>query len=193
MGVYGMIDPVYITNFNRTRSELEEFWIFAVCVAGKQAKRTAKAVDMLLQKEKGGTPMQKIARMIDNGLLEKNLREIGTGQYSRIVRALTESRGLDLTKASVKDLEAIHGIGPKTARFFLLHSRKGIKLAALDTHLKRYVKDQGQWNVVRGQGTEYEQIERIVLRMAQEKRMSPAKFDLWVWRKYSGNQPKKAA
>lgn len=185
-----LVDPIHITNFNRTKTELEAFWIFAVLVAGKQAMRTARAVDMLLQMEKGGTPMQKVAHMLDKGTLEKNLREIGTGQYNRIIKALTESRSLDLTKASVKDLEAIHGIGPKTARFFLLHSRKGIKLAALDTHLKRYVKDQGKWNIVRGQGTEYEQIEKIVLQMAKEKRMSPSKFDLWVWRQYSGNLPK---
>lgn len=31
-----MIDPVNgIVNFNRSRKELEEFWIFCVCVAGK--------------------------------------------------------------------------------------------------------------------------------------------------------------
>jgi thermostable 8-oxoguanine DNA glycosylase len=187
-----MIDPVYITNFNRTIPELEELWIFCILVAGKNAKRTARAVDAFLKLESGrAKPFSKIQRMINDGTLIKNLKIVGAGQYSRISRALQESLSLNLKTATIDELEAIHGIGEKTSRFFVLHSRKNVELAVLDTHLKRYVVDQGRWNVIRGQGSWYKQIEQVVLEMAKEKKMTPADFDLFIWRKYSGNEPRK--
>jgi thermostable 8-oxoguanine DNA glycosylase len=187
-----MIDPVYITNFNRTIPELEELFIFCIMVAGKNAKRTAKAVDRFLKLEPGrAKPFTKIQRMIDNGTLLANLKTVGTGQYSRVMKALEGSLSLNLKTATIDELETIHGIGEKTSRFFVLHSRKNVELAVLDTHLKRYVADQGRWNLIKGQGSWYKQIEQVVLKMAKEKKMTPAEFDLHIWRLYSGNQPKK--
>jgi len=170
---------------------LEEFLLFCICVAGKNAKTTARLLDGLLRLENKGTPFQKIRRMIrDNDLLEC-LRMIGIGQYNRISKAFAACLQLDLRTVTIQDLEAVHGIGPKTARFFIVHSRRNQKHAVIDTHMTKYVKQQGRWNITKGKGTEYEQVEKVVLEMAKEKKMSPAKFDLWVWRKMSGNLPVK--
>jgi hypothetical protein len=45
-----MVDPQFVTKFDRTQRELEEFAMFSVCVAGKNASHIAKAVDRLCQK-----------------------------------------------------------------------------------------------------------------------------------------------
>jgi len=44
-----MINPTTITNYNRTQSELEEFLMFSIMVAGKSAKQTAQKLNQFLR------------------------------------------------------------------------------------------------------------------------------------------------
>lgn len=146
-----MNSPLEITNYNRTASELEEFWIFCLFVQGRNSDfgfECMRRVVNSLGRQKLGTPdssktpfdcirheMEWNSNYIHN-LLVVN----GVGQYTRFARALEESLQLDLRTATLKELLSIHGIGPKTARFFLVHSRGGEDYAVLDVHILRWLR-----------------------------------------------------
>lgn len=181
------IDPTKITNYKRTQEELEQFLIFCVCVAGKNAQRTAKAVDILLDGQIG-TPFERIRKMIKHNILIDGLRKSGIGQYTRLSKCLTEmiNVDIDLKKVTIEELESIHGIGPKTSRFFVLHSRKSQKVAVLDTHILKYLSKKG-YNVPKAtpSGRRYKEIEQVFLEMAKKLNTTPSKLDLEIWK--SGN------
>ena len=96
------------------------------------------------------------------------------------------SRGLNLSSCSIEDLERVVGIGPKTARCFVMHSRRGARHAGLDTHVLKYLKSRGV-DVPKSTptGRRYAELERIFLDMADESGKSPAEFDLEIWKRYS--------
>ena len=66
-----MIDPKNITNYNRTRVELEEFLLFAICVAGKSSSQIAPKINALCAEAKdcGDTPLEYLAWIIHQGEL----------------------------------------------------------------------------------------------------------------------------
>ena len=44
-----VIDPFNITNYNRTETELQVFWLFCIMVAGKNAGQTATKLTNMLK------------------------------------------------------------------------------------------------------------------------------------------------
>ncbi|NBP02621.1 MAG: hypothetical protein EBU90_21370 [Proteobacteria bacterium] len=96
------------------------------------------------------------------------------------------SRGLDLKTCSVSDLESVRGIGPKTARCFLMHSRRGARYAGLDTHALKYMREKGI-DVPKSTptGKKYLELEAKFLELADRSGKSVAEFDLEIWRHYS--------
>ena len=119
-----MIDPNNITNYDRTPAELEEFALFAVCVAGKKAEKTAQKLDMFMQllaeRQPGVRPFHAIYKE-GRAQVRAMLEQVKMGQYTRITDAFMSLCGVDIEFAGVVWLES--AIGPKTARFILLHSR----------------------------------------------------------------------
>ena len=179
------MDPTEAINYNSSIEELEYFLIFSICVANKGAYRTAKIIDDLLS---GCSPFDRIRFLIETGQLDKSLREVRTGQYNRIGRALREivEAGLDLRTCSVEDLLKIHGIGNKTARFFILFTRPNQRLASLDTHILKFLQDKG-YNVPKStpSGKKYKEIEELFLKEADKAGRSIAEFDLEIWKSYT--------
>lgn len=178
-----MIDPFDVTKYDRSKSELEEFLAFCVFVAGKPAKRTSQNLDKLLNED--GSPFQQIRKWIDDGSFRSKLEKYGFGQYTKLCRAFSEltSSNMNLKTCSVEDLESIYGIGPKTARFFILHSQKGAKVACLDTHILTWMRDQG-YDAPRSTppaGRQYRELEECFLKIAEEKGKTPADLDLEIW------------
>ena len=53
-----MIDPAKITNFNRTQSQLEEFLLFCIVVAGKNSKVQAAKLGEFLSHLRRGLGVQ---------------------------------------------------------------------------------------------------------------------------------------
>mgnify|MGYP000890137236 CR=1 FL=1 len=190
-----MIDPSKVTNFNRTRNELEEFILFSIVVAGKSAYQQAEKLEEFLYpwRIQGYSPFQAIYAMdADRHALTLFLKDVKMGQYQRISTAF---RGISyfffptsldkehpLKIAQIKTLECVKGIGMKTARFFALHSRPNQYLACLDTHVLRWLGNKGH-DVPKTtpSGARYLELEKLFLDYAKEMDMLPATLDLHIW------------
>jgi len=189
-----VIDPRYVTKYDRTQAELEEFWLFCLCVAGKTAMTQAKLLDKFLKDNRSkGLPDQSpfgiIRSLVQTGELLEALKLSRLGQFNRLERAMRESLDLNLSTDIVDALEGIYGVGSKTARFFLLHTRKDQQIAVLDTHVLRYMRDQGL-TTQKGtppKGPKYAELEKVFIGLAKAANMSIADYDLHIWRTYSGN------
>jgi thermostable 8-oxoguanine DNA glycosylase len=184
-----LVDPHDITDFDRSEKDLQTVILFWIAAAGKKATTAARSLDSLLRRgeEMFGVSLPfSILEAFGDGLAEA-MREQGMGcnnNKSRSMLALARS-GIDLRTCSVEDLESIPGIGPKTARCFLIHSRRGVRHAGLDTHVLKYMREMG-FDVPKStpSGRKYSEIESIFLDMADASGMSLADFDLSIWRKY---------
>ena len=193
-----MITPTNITNYNRTQAELEEFLLFTILVAGKTAKTQAIKLDLFLSNHplKNGTlndkkdsPFDFIQRLIDLKMLKIWMKDCKLGQYNRLENAfvgIMQFKG-KLDSVTLDELESISGIGSKTSRFFLLHSRPDQKIAVLDTHILKYMSKQG-YNVPKvtpSDKKKYRKIEEDFLYECRILKKNPAELDLEIWKSYS--------
>lgn len=194
-----MINPDNITNYNRTIEEAEEFLLFSIMVAGKNAKTTAKKLDSFLNLKKifgmeRMLPFQFIERLSNGNLLDLAIRNAKLGQYKRIKKAfegVLQFKGWKIFSVKPQDLESVKGIGPKTARFFILHTQRGVSHAVLDTHILRWLRDHGvDAPKSTPSGKKYLELENKFLTYAKEYEINPAELDIQIWKSYSNNQTK---
>lgn len=181
-----MIDPTAVTNYNRTDAELEELMLFSIAVAGKTAQIVSKQLQSLLDAVPGKSPFDKIKKLVKAGKLLSALKKSRLGKYGILVKAYTQITDFDLRTCTADELETVHGIGPKTARFFLLHSRPGIQVAALDTHILKFMKALGYDapdNTPTGK--KYKVLEAAFIEEAKKRGRSIAELDLAIWNHYS--------
>ena len=175
-----------VTNYNMSNSELEEFILFWVCAAGKNGRTAARCLDNLLNDINGKKAPFKTIASVKN--LARKMKSHGIGCYSSKARSFKElaTSKLNLKTCAPRDLEEIFGIGPKTARCFILHSRKNAQVAGIDTHMLKHLKKLG-YNVPKNTpiGKKYLALEKEVLSLAKEAGMSPADYDLMIWNEYS--------
>jgi thermostable 8-oxoguanine DNA glycosylase len=185
------IDPKKITNFSRTDSELQSFWIFSCVVAGKNSDFAANVISKLLQKANWTerTPFEYFRELGEIGI-RNALVASKSGNYTRITRFISESLSLDLRTATHEQLMGIHGIGPKSSAFFLLHTRPNLELAVLDVHLLCYLRDKGvdAPRQTPSNIKKYLELQNQFLCLAKIDFpfMSIADIDLLIWTKYSG-------
>ncbi len=192
-----MIDPEKVTNYEQTDRQLEEFILFWVCAAGKNGRTAARCLDGLLN-DIGGHDIGPFNAIKIWGYYEhpetlegwpEMLRDNGIGCYNSKSKTMFQLAlsGLNLHTCTPSDLESIHGIGPKTARCFILHSRKDAQVAGLDTHMLKHLRALGYDDVPKSTptGKKYLTNQDRVLSLAKKAGMTPAEFDLWVWTKYS--------
>jgi len=181
-----VVDPHAITDFARSDADLEEFALFVPAVAGKTASQIALALERLLAPNDGGSPMARIRALDDAGALTDAIREARLGKWRTLThcyRALA-SGVFDLRRCTLGELESVPGIGPKSARFFLLHSRPGQRLAVLDTHILAHLRTLGHPvpRVTPTNPRAYERIERLFLEHADRAgRVDLASYDLEIW------------
>lgn len=190
-----MIDPFNITQYDRSDAELEEFLLFCAVVAGKTATVQAKLLDGMLSGVFGSSPFDKIKRLLRNDTLMEALKMSRLGQYRRLHNFMEDAIKVDLRNCNVTDLEKIRGCGPKTARMFLMHSRPRQRLAAIDTHVLKYLKENGVKvpKATPPAGKSYEALEEEFLKLADRSGMSVADFDLQVWSRYASNKVSEVA
>jgi len=135
-----MIDPSNVTDTARTPAELEEFLLFCVVVAGKNADQQARKLDRFLG---GRRPFAFIRACDRDGTLGARLREARLGKYALLGRSFRDlaRSGADLRACAWEDLTRFPGIGIKTAKFFVLHSRPDEMHGVLDTHVLGWMRD----------------------------------------------------
>jgi thermostable 8-oxoguanine DNA glycosylase len=184
-----LIDPISITDFNADNNKLELLILFWVCAAGKNATTSARCLNDLLETwhTNESSPFEIIRKIDKITDLALELKKFGIGCFNNKARAFKQlcSSEINLKTCTVDDLEKIYSIGCKTSRCFLLHSRPNQRLSGLDTHLLKFLRDEG-YDVPKSTptGKKYKEIEKIFLNIADKRGMSPAKLDLMVWNIY---------
>lgn len=192
-----MVDPENVTDYNLTDAELEERLLFWVCAAGKNGTTAARCLNNMLTDHavfyQKNSPLKWALNAHVLYDLPQVLKHYGIGCYTGKAKTFFElavavHKGLNLRTCSSDDLEKIYGIGMKTSRCFIIHSRPNARYAGLDTHILKYLKSQGISNVPKstpGSKKEYLRLEQEFLKLADEAEKSPADFDLEIWNKYS--------
>lgn len=185
-----MINPDNITNYHLSEAELEEVLAFWVLAANKTAATVAAGLEKLLltiNPARDLTPFAAI-RSQRQEELPHQLKAAGIGQYnqkSKYLWALAHSN-LDLKNCTVDELEAIPGIGMKTSRCYIMHSRKNAQVAGLDTHILKYLKSIGH-RVPKSTPPrkEYLRLEKLFVADAKKYGRTVAEHDLEIWKSYS--------
>ena len=191
-----MIDAANITKYNLSQAELEARIVFWILAAGKNGTRAAKiANDMVATWEllTGVSKPFKMLRMLSLDEIITMCAFHGTGCQKSKGRSLFEiSRsGLDLRTCTPDDLEKIYGIGMKTARCFIIHSRKNCEYAGLDTHMLKHLRSLGYDAPKNTPGRKmYLTLEQEVIRLSREVGKSSSEFDLEIWNKYKVGEGK---
>lgn len=187
-----LIDPKAVTDYTRSDRDLQHFWLFSMAVAGKNADKQAEVVSKIMKEiPENVLPFDYLRRLGDSLALRPLLEQVRIGQYARLTRAITESLSLDLRQVTADQLDDVYGVGLKTAKFFLLHSRPALACAVLDTHVLTWLNSLGigEFPDTSPQSPiHYKQIERLFLplAMAYFPGMSFAEIDLHLWNVVSG-------
>ena len=186
-----MINPSEINKIEWTDENLEEFMVFCLFVAGKKAEWAAKKANEFINIFSATKcPLISVLYFLHEEDIEDRLREVKTGQYGRLTKALRGIGNLDsLRTVTLEELESIHGIGPKTARFFLLYTRENFQGIVLDTHVLKWLRKQG-YLVPKSNPTkrEYLLIEQLALKTIKSQfyNISLRDADLHIWKLMSG-------
>ena len=190
-----MIEPENITNYEMSYTELEENILFWILTAGKTAKMAAIVLNEFLKKHKAQKqPFQKIKKVSEKEIA-KSLRSAGSGCYNQKARTIYElvNSNINLKTCSIEELEKIKGIGRKTSRCYVMHSRENSNHAGLDVHIMRFLKEKGYTSKESTPSSkkEYERLEKIFIGLAKKKKKNIAEYDLEIWNRYAKNFQKK--
>lgn len=198
----GTVHQPYL--YDATDSQLQEFLLLSLFVAGKNAVVQQHKLNWFLERlreyiARDKDPdqvswLQRIHRISDSDL-EEHLRYCAAGQYTRLTTALSWlahnviEHGMDLRTCTRKDLCEVPGIGFKTASFFIIYTRRGMQYACLDTHILRWLREERGWEDCPKASpqavTRYKYWEQIYLREAEALRRDPTELDFEIWLRYS--------
>jgi len=185
-----MIDPYDLTKpWDETR--LQEWLLFGICVAGKNANQTAAKVERFLYGlptiPGKRTPFQRVQYLIDKGMLGWRLRLNKLGQYKRINKAFREVIRLDPETVTIEELEGVHGVGAKTARMYALYTRPDQQVIPLDTHILKWLRANG-YDAPKGTpppGRKYRELEAAFIAEGRRRGLTPKQWDTEVWQFYA--------
>lgn len=187
-----MIEPTKITNYDRDYDQLIEFLTFCICVAGKNSDTVARKVNALTQ-EKDFLYCMYNYPLEENGLWEYTMLDLlfkhRVGQYRRIMGALREVAQLDLMNCTLEELMSVGGMGPKTACFFMLHSRRNQDLVVIDTHILKWFNKRTKKRYKRpSKWTDYVALAKVIASAIKRAfpNMTLAEADLTIWKEVSG-------
>lgn len=187
-----VLDPKHITNYNRSDNELQIFWLFCILVAGKNSDTINNALSRIVHDLNSWENVFDAIHKIGYEGLKDILRKHRTGQYERISKAIWQSLNLDLRNCALNDLTKIHGVGPKTARFFLLHTREFCDEIVLDTHILNWMREKcGVKDVPENTPqnlNKYNELAEICKKLMIDHYpgLSLASIDLLIWTEMSG-------
>jgi hypothetical protein len=207
-----MIDPTKMTEYDASRHRLEEIALFSLLAANNNALSAARGLEKFLNRmcewmwlDRRTGPFKLINVWFDRYSLGepyvtcgKMLKECGIGKYTKKGRGVVDlaASGINLRTCTQAQLEEIYNIGPKTSRFFILHTRleaNSPEYVALDTHMLSYMRDQG-YDVpdnTPGNMKVYRRIANQFFKLSQKSGKTLAEFDLNIWNEYSGHNRRK--
>ena len=188
-----MINPAEVTNYNRTQSELQEFLLFCINVAGKKSSIEAPKLEVFIQRAKDitkeSTPFNCIKKLIKLGRLEEIMHCAKLSPYKQRYNSYVDAVKLgDLQAVTLNRLLQVPGIGLKTARFFLSHSREDFDEPMLDTHILHFLRDQGYTNAPKSTPSNlgvYNYYANVFKMFARTMGKSVTDLDLEIWKQYS--------
>lgn len=189
------VDP-YNIGKDMTVPQLEWWILFGICVANKPADITEKKLNSFFNvwaKHVKDAPFETVKFLVKKGVLAAAIKQSKFGQYTRIARAFKEVSKLDVRNGvTVEMLEAIHGIGPKTARMIVLYYDPQADCVPLDTHVLKYLASKGLTvpKSTPPAGKRYEELERAFRTIAKSLGKTVRELDTEVWLSYA--KPKKA-
>tara|TARA_B100001939_G_scaffold163061_1_gene140569 strand:+ start:466 stop:1041 length:576 start_codon:yes stop_codon:yes gene_type:complete len=188
-----MINPAEVTNYNRTQSELQEFLLFCINVAGKKSSIESPKLEVFIQRAKDITketsPFNCIKKLIKLGRLQEIMHWAKLSPYKQRHNSYVDVVKLgDLQKVTLNRLLQVPGIGLKTARFFLSHSREDFDEPMLDTHILQFLRDNGYRNAPKSTPSNlgvYNYYANIFKMFARVSGKSVTDLDLEIWKQYS--------
>lgn len=170
-------------------AEAEYRLLYSVVVAGKSARFARAAMQRFFADCGEFWPFDWIRLLDDAGKLDEHMRSSRMGCYARLVRSFREiaTARPDLLTATPEQLEAFHGVGPKTARFAIMWVRPKERFAALDTHVLKWLRFLGhKAPKSTPAGMEYARFEKIVIGEADRRGIGPRMLDAMIWEHASG-------
>lgn len=184
---YPLISDENLINFNRNEEELQIFWLYCGFSVQRSRAQAQKALASLLDMGEGDLPFDRLRFLLKRQKLRTALEATRIGSYNRLERFLIDSswKSVDFRNGTVDDFKRVHGIGDAKARFFILNTRKGARVAVLDRHILRELKSLG-YDVPENaplSSTEYKRCEEYFLDEADKAAIEPARFNLSSWRK----------
>lgn len=200
-----MIDFFTLTNFERPVHQLEEMILALVAAAGHNGPASAKAVDRFLKSIRNAkhpcdqnldlkSPFSCIKYTGPNWLSYR-MKAAGIGCNSMDKKGGTfwklANSDIDLKTCTREELCNFKGIGMKTASCFVLHSRPDQKMASLDRHILKIVREKYEEAPKQTPGSlkNYYKWEKVVLEEFVPEDMTPAEFDLSSWISQRKNGP----
>lgn len=186
-----VINPDFYINYDRTDLEIEAFFLFCVCVAGKTAKTIAPKVSSFMNELHSGDEIKTIQEIV------KMLKKHKMGKYILLTKffnyiAMNKITAEKLRSMSIEELELVPGVGMKTSRYFKLGTDANVKCAAIDTHVLKFLRDfyHPHLEVPKSTPTskkKYQELEKLFLEIYEiyKNDTSLANFDLRIWQYYS--------
>ena len=201
-----MINPAEVKNYNRTESELEEFLLFGINVAGHRSEIEAPKLEAFLRgaRKLEVSPFEWIRLLIE----EEEKTDMKRGLYTYLLHKriapyqdrynsyvdvvkLSSSHSFpwkSLRDVTLEELMKVRGIGMKTARFFLSNTRKDFDEPMLDTHIMSWLRDQGYVNAPKSTPSSkkvYDYWADIFKDYARQLGKSVRELDIEIWKEYS--------
>jgi thermostable 8-oxoguanine DNA glycosylase len=194
-----MIDPKKVTKYNRNQYQLQEFLLYCICVAGKKSEIETRKLEKFCRDPRFGfflKPFDLIRKCLgvascEMDGLKQHLKKYKISPYTQRYNSFKDAVTLlpdDLSEVTLDDLMQVRGISTKTSRFFLTHSREDFDEPVLDTHILRFLKDQGHDNIPTSTPQNpkvYAQVAELFRRWANFEGMSVTDYDLMIWKQYS--------
>ena len=189
-----MIDLTKVPYYDMPDWWLEEFALTAIAVAGKTATVVAPRLSSMLTALYANcgficnAPFTAI-RSVRMETVQEYLKIYGIGCYNAKGKSMSRlaHRYLDLRTCTTDDLESVYGIGPKTSRFFVLHTRRDVRVAVLDTHILKYMSYMG-FKVPKStpSGKKYKHIEKLFIELweFEGNGRTLAEYDAFIWNEY---------